>query len=376
MGSFQILESFVKDKELLPIAEKVFSGERLSFEDGVKLFRTPDIHTLGMLADFVAEKKNGPFAFFNVNLHVTPTNICVGSCKFCAFKKREGEEGAYELTVEEILEKIRSYKEKNPGITEVHIVGGLHPRWGLKEYLSIVKAVKEEFPEIHVKAYTAEEINYIAKVSGLTVKEVLEKLIEAGLGSIPGGGGEIFKEEVRKRICPDKISADEYLEIHKTAHRLGLKSNATMLFGHVETVEDRVDHLLRLREAQDETGGFMTFIPLAFHPLNTQIPDANYTTGYDELRTIAVSRLMLDNFPHVKAYWIMLGEKIAQAALRFGADDVDGTVVEEDITQAAGARAGQYMSKKRLIKLIKDVGKIPVERDTLYNFLKVYREEQ
>jgi len=362
----------VRDRELLPVVEKVLSGERLSFEDGVKLFKSQDIHTVGVLANWVAEKKSGKFAYFNVNLHITPTNICIGTCRFCAFKRKKGEEGAYELTPEKVVEKIENYLEKNPGLTEVHIVGGLHPDWGLEEYREIIKAVKSKFTQIHIKAYTAEEIKYMSYKSGKSICDVLKELIEAGLGSIPGGGGEIFNEEVRRKICPDKISGEEYLEIHKTAHRLGLKSNATMLFGHIERVEDRVSHLLRLREAQDETGGFQTFIPLAFHPVNTQIADANYTTGLDELKTIAVSRLILDNFPHIKAYWIMLGEKISQVALQFGADDIDGTVIEEDITQAAGARAGQYMPKKRLIKLIKEAGKVPVERDTLYNVVKIY----
>ncbi|WP_457755431.1 aminofutalosine synthase MqnE [Thermovibrio ammonificans] len=368
------MELQIRDRELWPIAEKVLSGRRLSFEDGVKLFKTHDIHTLGYLANYVAEKKNGPFAYFNVNLHVTPTNICIGTCKFCAFRKRKGESGAYELTIDQILKKIEEYKRQNPGLTEVHIVGGLHPDWSYSYYIDIVRAVKEAFPDIHIKAYTAEEIKYISELGGKSAEETLIELIEAGLGSIPGGGGEIFAESVRSKICPDKISAREYLEIHKTAHRLGIRSNATMLFGHIESVEDRIDHLLRLREAQDETGGFMTFIPLAFHPKNTEIPGANYTTGFDELRTIAVSRLLLDNFPHVKAYWIMLGEKVAQIALQFGADDIDGTVTEEDITQAAGARAGQFIPKERLVKLIKEAGKVPVERDTLYNIIQVYEE--
>ncbi|SMO40341.1 de-hypoxanthine futalosine cyclase [Balnearium lithotrophicum] len=366
--------NFIRDERLIPIAEKVLNGERLSFEDGLTLFESNDIHTIGYLANLVSERKNGKFAYFNVNVHITPTNICIGTCKFCAFRKKKGEEGAYELTVGEILEKLRNYKEQNPGLTEVHIVGGLHPDWGYEDYLDIVRKVKEEFPDIHVKAYTAEEIKYISERGSRTIEETLKDLIEAGLGSIPGGGGEIFSEGVRKRICPDKISGEEYLEIHKTAHRLGLKSNATMLFGHIESFEDRVDHLIRLREAQDETGGFQTFIPLAFHPINTEIPNANYTTGFDEIKTIAVSRLLLDNFQHVKAYWVMLGEKIAQLALQFGADDIDGTVTEEDITQAAGARAGQYIPKKRLIRLIREAGKIPVERDTLYNVIEVYRE--
>ncbi len=364
--------SLIKDKELVPIAEKVFEGERLSFEDGLKLFSSFDIHTIGFLADFVCQKKNGNFAYFNVNVHITPTNICVGTCKFCAFRKRKGEEGAYELTVEEILKKIGEYVQKNPGLTEVHIVGGLHPDWDFKDYLLIVEAIKQNFPNIHIKAFTAEEIVYMAEKSGLSVEEVLKKLIEVGLGSLPGGGGEIFNPEVRTKICPDKISGEKYLEVHKIAHSLGLKTNATMLFGHIESYEDRVEHLVLLRKAQDETKGFQTFIPLAFHPLNTEIVGASYTTGFDELKTIAVSRLILDNFPHIKAYWVMLGEKIAQVSLRFGADDIDGTVVEEDITRSAGAKAGQYIPKSRLIRLIKEVGKVPVERDTLYNVIRVY----
>jgi aminodeoxyfutalosine synthase len=300
--------------------------------------------------------------------------VCVGTCKFCAFKRKKGEEGAYELSASEVLRKLEGYLKRSPDITEVHIVGGLHPDWSYDDYLTIVKEVHDKFPHLHIKAYTAEEIKYIAEKGNKSVEETLKELIECGLGSLPGGGGEIFNPEVRNKLCPDKITAQEYLEIHKIAHRLGLKSNATMLFGHIESYEDRVEHLIKLREAQDETGGFQTFIPLAFHPLNTEVPGATYTTGVDELKTIAVSRLMLDNFPHVKAYWVMLGEKIAQLALQFGADDIDGTVVEEDITQAAGARAGQFMPKSRLIRLIREAGKVPVERDTLYNFVKVYWE--
>jgi len=369
------LKSFDFFRGIEDIAEKVFAGERLSFEDGVRLFKEAELYQLSALADYVAEKKNGKFVYFNVNVHITPTNVCVGTCRFCAFRRDRGEDGAYELAVSEIVEKLRSYKRLNPELSEVHIVGGLHPEWGLREYGEIVKRVKEEFPDVHIKAYTAEEISYMARREGISAEEVLKELISLGLGSLPGGGGEIFSPKVREKICPDKISGEEYLEVHKTAHRLGLRSNATMLFGHIESVEDRVEHLLMLREAQDETGGFQTFIPLAFHPLNTKIEGASYTTGVDELRTIAVSRLLLDNFPHVKAYWVMLGEKVAQIALRFGADDIDGTVVEEDITQAAGARAGQYLPKDRLVRLIKEAGKIPVERDTLYGIRKVYWEE-
>ncbi len=366
----KIVSSLLKDKDLTPIVEKVINGERLSFEDGVKLFKTKDLATVGSLASLFNERMNGDFAYFNVNVHVTPTNICKGTCKFCAFRKKEGEEGAFELTIEQVLSKIESYIEN--GITEVHIVGGLHPSWNYDYYVDLVRSIKRSFPELHIKAYTAEEIKHISELGGKSIEETLEDLIEAGLGSLPGGGGEIFRRNIREKLCPDKLSAEDYLNIHKTAHRMGLRSNATMLFGHIETFEDRVDHLIRLREAQDETGGFQAFIPLAFHPVNTEIPEASYTTGIDELKTIAVSRLILDNFPHVKAYWIMLGEKIAQLSLLFGADDIDGTVVEEEITQAAGARAGEYMPKSRLIRLIKEAGKIPVERDTLYNVINIY----
>ncbi|MEO2069439.1 MAG: aminofutalosine synthase MqnE [Desulfurobacteriaceae bacterium] len=367
-----VILKLVKDRNLFPIAEKILGGERLSFEDGITLFNSYDLPTLGLLANYVAEKKNGKFAYFNVNVHITPTNICIGTCKFCAFRKRKGEEGAYELAVEDIVRKLEDYKKSNPSLTEVHIVGGLHPDWRYENYIEIIRVLKQTFPDIHIKAYTAEEIKYIAEKGKKTVEETLIDLIEAGLGSIPGGGGEIFEEEIRKKICPDKISARDYLEIHKTAHKLGIKSNATMLFGHIESIEDRVNHLLLLRETQDETGGFQTFIPLAFHPINTKIPNANYTTGIDELKTLVVSRLLLDNFPHIKAYWIMLGEKIAQVSLQFGADDIDGTVIEEDITKSAGARAGEFIPKERLVKLIKEAGKIPVERDTVYNPIKVY----
>ncbi len=368
----KMTEIMIKDKELYGIAEKVLNNERLSFSDGMRLFNSYDLNTIGSLASIVNEKKNGKNVYFNVNVHITPTNICIGTCRFCAFRRRKGEDGAYELSIDEMMEKLKSYKKKNPNISEVHIVGGLHPDWTYQHYIDIVKAMKSVDPTIHVKAFTVAEIDYMAKLGNTTIERAISDLMDAGLGSIPGGGGEIFNPSVRNKICPDKISGDRYLYIHKTAHRMGLKSNATMLFGHIENYEDRIDHLLRLREAQDETGGFQSFIPLAFHPIGTQIPNANYTTGFDELKTLAISRLMLDNFQHIKAYWIMLGEKISQVSLSFGVDDLDGTVMEEDITQAAGARAGEYMPKSRLIRLIREAGKVPVERDTLYNVLKVY----
>ncbi len=365
----EALLNLIQDKRLFDVAQKVLSGERLSFEDGLKLFESNDMATISALADYASRKKSGDFVYFNVNVHITPTNICVGTCRFCAFKREKGQDGAYALTIEQILEKLEKLNLER--VTEFHIVGGLNPDYPYSFYVELLRTLKRKFPNVYLKAFTAEELNFIAEVSKKSVEEVLLDLIDAGLDFIPGGGGEIFAPSVRSRICPDKISAERYLQIHKTAHRLGLKSNATMLFGHIESYEDRVDHMLRLREAQDETGGFQTFIPLAYHPLNTKIK-GQYTTAADELKTIAVSRLLLDNFPHIKAYWIMLGEKTAQIALKFGADDIDGTVVEEEITQAAGARSGSYMPQERLIKLIREVGKIPVERDTVYNIVKIH----
>ncbi|TCK06257.1 aminofutalosine synthase MqnE [Phorcysia thermohydrogeniphila] len=364
----ELLEwKLVEDKSLIPIAEKVLSGERLSFEDGVKLFETGDILTLGRLADYVNKKKNGNLVYFVVNRHVNLTNICVGSCKFCAFRKRKGEDGAYALSVEEVLRKIEEFE----GVSEIHIVSGLHPDWDYSYYVNLIKEIKENFPHVHVQAFTAEEVDYLCRISGKSVEEVLMDLIEAGLGSLPGGGAEIFNEKLREKLCPEKLSAERYLEIHKTAHRLGLKTNASILYGHVETYSDRVDHLLRLRELQDETGGFQAFISFAYHPLNTEL-GGNFTTGFDDLKMLAVARLLLDNFRHIRAFWIMLGEKLAQVSLHFGVNDLDGTVVEESITRSAGAKEGSFMPKERLIRLIKESGKIPVERDTVYNVLRVY----
>ena len=362
-----LIPEIVEDKNLIPIAEKVLSGERLSFEDGLRLFETTDILTLGRLADYVNRKKNGKLVYFVVNRHINLTNICIGSCKFCAFRKRKGEEGAYALTVEEVLKKIDEFK----GVSEIHIVSGLHPDWNYSYYVSLIKEIKKNFPHLHLQAFTAEEIDYLCRISGKSVKEVLIDLIEAGLGSLPGGGAEIFNEDLRRKLCPDKLSAKKYLEIHETAHKLGLKTNASILYGHVESYADRVDHLLRLRELQDETGGFQAFISFAYHPLNTEL-GGNFTTGFDDLKMLAVARLLLDNFRHIRAFWIMLGEKLAQVSLHFGVNDLDGTVVEESITRSAGAQEKPFMPKERLIKLIKESGKIPVERDTVYNVLRVY----
>jgi len=312
---------------------------------------------------------NGPYAFFVVNRHINPTNLCVNQCRFCAFFRREGEEGAYQLSLDEILAKAQEAVEQ--GARELHIVGGLHPIWPFEYYLEMVRELKNAFPRVHIKAFTAVEVEHMARLSGLEIEEVLSRLREAGLDSMPGGGAEVFSHRIREALCPKKTSSEDWLEIHKKAHRLGIKTNCTLLYGHMETLQERVEHLIRLRQAQEEAPGFQAFIPLAFHPENTPIP-ARGTTGVDDLKTIAVARLVLHNIPHIKAYWVMLGEKTAQVALAFGADDLEGTVVEEKITHMAGATSPQFISKKRLIGLIRKAGKIPVERDALYNRLRVY----
>ncbi len=365
------LLTLTTDKNLFPIIDKVLNGERLSFEDGLKLFESSDILTIGSLANYITEKKNGKYAYFVINRQLNPTNVCVLDCKFCAFATIDkNDPKAYEMSYQDIINKV-SYAVKE-GASEVHIVGGLHPDWSFEDYLNIVSIIKRNFPDIHIKAFTAVEIDYFSKLSGLDYEEVLQKLKEAGLGSLPGGGAEIFSPEVRRIIAPKKIGWKKYLEIHKTAHRLGLHSTTTMLYGHVESYKDRVDHILKIRNAQDETGGFTCFIPLAYQPENNDLNIGKHTSGMDDLKTIAISRLLLDNIPHIKAYWVMIGEKIAQVALNFGADDIDGTVMEEKIAHFAGAKSPTQQQKEKLIRLIKEAGKIPVERDTLYNPIRIY----
>ena len=360
------------DPDLIPIAEKIYAGKRLTFEDGLTLFRSYDLLTIGQLADYVNRRLNGGrYVYFNHNRHVNPTNICAFHCNFCSFRRDPGDPDAYIWMPEEIVERIRP--TVTPEITEFHIVGGLHPHYGFEYYLNVLKALKRAYPWVHLKAFTAVEIDFFAQMTGLTHEEILQQLIEAGLDSMPGGGAEIFHPEIRRRICPEKADAETWLAVHRTAHTLGLRTNATMLYGHIEKPEHRVDHLLRLRDLQDETGGFQTFIPLRYHPENNQLGRrATWTTAHDTLKTIAVSRLLLDNFPHIKAYWIMLTPPIAQIALHFGADDIDGTVMEEKVYHEAGATTEQYLDKLDLIRLIRAAGKIPVERDTLYHVLRIY----
>jgi aminodeoxyfutalosine synthase len=354
---------------LSTINDKVLSGQRLSREDGIQLFRSYDLLALGRMASHVAQSKNGDRAYFVQNMHINPTNICVNRCKFCAFSRSRGEAGAYEMSIEDILAKARS---AGKGVRELHIVSGLHPDLPFSWYLDMLCALKKEFPQLHLKAFTAVEIDYLAKLSGLGLKETLLALRNSGLGSLPGGGAEIFAPGIRNTLCAEKISGDRWLEVMEAAHGIGLKSNATMLYGHIETIEDRVDHLLRLRDLQDRTGGFQAFIPLSFHAQNTEIRKSAYTTGFDDLKTLAVSRLVLDNFDHIKAYWVMLGEKITQVSLSFGVDDIDGTVVEERITKMAGGTTDGSMTRDELLNLIRQAGKTPVERDTIYNTVQIW----
>lgn len=352
------------------IKDKVFNNERLSFEEGLFLFETKDLLFVGELADYVNKKKNGDKVFFNVNRHINPTNICVNRCKFCAFSRDREDKDSYELTMEEMIKKTK--EAESQGATELHIVGGLHPKWSFDFYVNMIRTLKNISPSMHIQAFTAVEIDYFSKISEMSLEYVLKTLKDAGLGSLPGGGAEIFHPQVREKICPEKISGDRWLEVMEVAHRIGLKSNATMLYGHIEEYWHRVDHMERLRKLQDITGGFQAFIPLAFHPENTKIEKKRYTTGFDDLKTLAVGRLYLDNFKHIKAFWIMLTEKVAQISLFFGVNDLDGTVVEEKITHAAGAKTKEALSKEELIMMIKEAKKTPVERDTVYNEINIY----
>ncbi|HWI54780.1 MAG TPA: aminofutalosine synthase MqnE [Desulfobacteria bacterium] len=356
--------------KLLDIVERVERGERLSREDGIRLMESNELLTIGYLADLVRKKKNGDYAYFIVNRHINHTNVCANLCKLCAFGKKAEDPEAYTMSLDEVEAKAIECKDQK--ISEVHIVGGLNPDLKLSYFEEMLRRVRRSLPDIVIQAFTAVEIDYFAQTEEISVEEVLRRLMDAGLDSMPGGGAEIFSQRVRDKICEKKISGDRWLKIHESAHKLGIRTNATMLYGHVETMEERIDHLIKLRELQDQTGGFLAFIPLAFHPQNTELASMNLsrTTGYEDLKVLAIARLMLDNFDHVKAYWVMIGPKLAQVSLAFGVDDIDGTVVEEKITNAAGADAGQSLTKNHLVKMIKAAGRIPAERDTLYRILE------
>ena len=358
-------ELTITDKRLRPIADKVLAGERLSMDDGITLYRSPDLLAVGWLANHVREKRHGNVTYYNVNRHINPTNVCVAHCKLCAFGRDPNAPGAYTYALDEIYQ--RAEQGVREGATEFHIVGGLHPDLPFEYFLELISGLKQRCPHVHLKAFTMVEVHYFARIAKISVEETLRKMKEAGVDSCPGGGAEIFHPRVRRIICDHKVSGQMWLSTARKAHEAGLRSNATMLYGHVETEEERADHLIRLRELQDETHGFVAFIPLAFHPDNTALSHIPKTSGYADLRNIAVSRLLLDNFDHIKAYWIMLTPSIAQIALRFGANDLDGTVVEEKIYHDAGAKTSEFTPRAELERLICAAGRIPVERDTLYN---------
>jgi len=352
------------------LSRRLIGGGRLTDKEAVELFNTQDILELGEIANRISEKKSKKLIYFIKNMHINPGNICINRCKFCAFSRSEGEEGAYAYSIDEMVARARSVKGK---VSEFHIVGGLNPKMDTGFYGELFTAIKQAVPGVNIKALTAVEIDYLSKCSGTPIKKILEVLRDAGLDSMPGGGAEIFRGAVRDKLCPEKIPGRRWLQIMESAHNIGIKTTATMLFGHVESYSDRVDHLRRLRALQDKTGGFLAFIPLPFHPKNTRVRGARPISGLDILKTIAISRLYLDNFDHIKAYWIMTGEKLAQICLLYGADDLDGTVIEEKITHAAGAESKEAMSVDEITGMIRKAGKVPVERDTFYKHLKVWK---
>ncbi|THB71279.1 MAG: aminofutalosine synthase MqnE [Desulfobulbaceae bacterium] len=364
------MDDIIKKAGFWDIYQKVLANERLSIEDGRLLYQSNEILAMGYMANIVRERKNGHNTYFIYNQHLNYSNICTNLCKFCAFGRERGDALAYEMSVEEVREKIS--QRINEPIVEIHMVGGIHPDLPFDYYLEVLRAIKEIRPAVHIQAFTCVEIAHLAQLKGDSIENTLTVLVEAGLGSVPGGGAEVFSTRIREMTCADKLSGKDWLEIAQTIHRSGLRSNATMLYGHLETIDERLEHLDALRLAQDQTNGFLAFIPLAFHPKNTALDSLAGTTGFDDLKNIAISRLFLDNFPHIKAYWVMLGPKIAQLALTFGADDMDGTVKEEIITHMAGAETDTTIGSETLIRLIKEAGRIPVERGTLYDVIEVH----
>ncbi len=368
---------WLRDPTLLPVAEKVLAGERITREEGLRLYQTQDLPALLRLAHAVRTRKTGDRVYFVHSLRFSQTNICYVGCKFCAFARRFGEEGAWDYEVEEALDWIAARYQ--PGMTEIHIASGHHPKKPLSYYVELLSGIRARFPSLQIKAFTAAEIAHIAKVAKSDVETVLRTLKEAGLVMLPGGGAEIFAERVRKIIAPAKIKAEVWLEVHRTAHRLGIPTNATMLYGHVETPEERIDHMDRLRRLQDETGGFVSFIPLAFqpdgNPLARELGKTEPPDAVDDLKNLAVARIFLDNFPHIKGYWATITPEIAQVSLDWGVSDIDGTLVEEKIVHMAGARSPEGLSKETLVDLIRRAGYRPVERDALYREIREYPAE-
>ena len=355
---------------LLDIADRLEAGERLSFDEGMRLFEAPDLLAVGWLANRERERRHADQTFFNQNIRIEATNVCVASCLFCAFARlKPGDPGAYTMSLEEAWDKVRDREDQ--ALTEVHVVNGLHPDLPFSYYVELLQGFKRIRPNVHLKCFTAVEIAFFADLYGMSDEQVLRELMDAGLDSLPGGGAEIFAERVRRKISHDKCGTERYLAIHRTVHQLGMRSNVTMLYGHIETPAERLDHMLRVRALQDETEGFQAFIPLAFHPDNNQMRKLPAPTAADTLRVHAVARLMLDNVSHIKAFWIATGVDVAQTALWFGADDLDGTVHEERIYHMAGARTPEAMTTHEIGRLISAAGRQPIERDTLYNVLSV-----
>ncbi|HEU4748343.1 MAG TPA: aminofutalosine synthase MqnE [Gemmatimonadaceae bacterium] len=367
----------VGDKDLRSIGERVLAGTRLSADDAQLLFTTPDLLTVGLFADYANRRKHGDVVTFAANQHINPTNVCYlrKTCVFCSFARLPKEEGAYHYTLDEVYAEA---KAADNGLTrEFHIVGGLDMKAGLQYYSEMFRGLKARHPQVHIKALTAVEIAHIARIDKLSVEEVLVALREAGLDTLPGGGAEVFGRGVRMAIADKKLAAEDWIEVHRTAHRLGIRSNCTMLYGHVETIQDRVDHLSMLRDLQDESGGFLAYIPLAYHPDNNELGielgrQGTATTGFDDLRNLAVGRLFLDNFDHIKTHWIMVTPFLSQASLDFGVNDLEGTVVREKIYHEAGAHTAQGLSLDEILDLIRSAGKIPAERDSFYNVLRVF----
>ncbi len=363
----------VSDPTLMPIREKVLAGETLSYDDGVALYHSLDIHGIGKLANHVREKLHGDKTYFNRNRHINYTNVCALSCKFCSFYRKRGEEGAYEMPLEQVIETAR--KAAQAGATEVHIVGGLHPWLKFDYYLDMLRGIRAACPELHIKAFTAIEIVHFTRVARMSISDVLSALRDAGLGSLPGGGAEIFDDRVHDEVFKGKVGANKWFEVHRTAHSLGIYTNATMLYGHVETPEERVGHLIKLRELQAESlnrkaASFNCVIPLSFIPDNSELGNLPGPTGLTDLKTLAIARLMLDNIAHIKAFWIMQGIGLSQLALNFGCDDLDGTVVWYDITKREGDGTHQELHVKDIKRIIREAGRVPVERDTLYRELQ------
>ncbi len=363
-----------RDPALVPIVAKVVSGQRLTFEEGMVLFDTPDVNALMRLANLVRERQHGDKTYFVHSMRLEFTNICYVGCTFCAFAAHKGEERAWDYDADAVVEHVRAKYE--PGLTELHMSSGHHPNRPWSFYPEMVSKLKAEFPELQVKAFTAAEIEHLSKISKKPTLDVLRELQAAGLSAMPGGGAEIFADRVRKQVAKNKVKAEKWIQIHREAHSIGMRTNATMLYGHIETLEERLDHMDRLRTLQDETGGFHAFIPLAFQPMGNTLAQnlgkTDYTTGLDDLRNLAVSRIYLDNFPHIKGYWVMIGSELTQVSLDWGVSDVDGTIVDEHIAHAAGATSPLGLSKDRMIRMIQQAGRLPVLRDAYYNELEVY----